>query len=334
MSIKNKKSYLHIVFIFFLALSINAQDEPKTRSITSDDFASQRPASGGASGSLGKTSRSNSKSNRVSYKFVRRSQPIARRKNAVKRKNPPTVTQPKPEKISELGLNIWKLRPSTARDGGFKLPVLNNNVRQMWTAERVSGEIPFKKGDRIRIAVESSVSGYLYVVNSEVFSDGSFSEPFLIFPAGKDDDNSIQPGMLVDIPDQAEDLPYFIINPKSENYAGELLTVIISPKPLTNLKTDDEGKLFNLDELIEMELDAENEIFSRTDKQDFIYTDAEASATCGAKMRQLTREKSKEKPCGAKTRQLTREEPLPQTIYRIKTTAGQPVVAIINLPVN
>ncbi|CAN5625988.1 hypothetical protein BH20ACI4_BH20ACI4_28460 [soil metagenome] len=325
-----KKIHLLILSLsIFLISSIGfAQDGAKTRSITSDDFASQRPVN--KISQTGKNSRV--KPRRATYKYVRRNNTV-KRKNTVRRK-PQTATAKQPEKISEIGVNIWKLRPPIAADKGYKLPVLINNLREMWTAERVSGEIPFRKGDRVRIAVESSVSGYLYVVNSEIFSDGSFGEPYLIFPAGKNDDNSIEPGLLVDIPDQTEDFPYFIINPKTENYAGELLTVVISPKPLTDLKTDDEGKIINLDELIELELNADNEIFSRTDKQDSIYSQAEASAACGAKTRQLTRVKLNEQPCGGKSRQLTREEPLPQTIYRVKTVAGQPAVALINLLVN
>ena len=112
---------------------------------------------------------------------------------------------------------------------------------------------------------------------------------------------------------------------------GELLTVIVSPKPLTNLKTDKDGLITNLDNLIDLETSADVEIYSRTDLQDKTYTQAEADSACGSKTRQLTREKTVEKPCGAQTRQLTREEPLPQSIYRVKTIAGQPSVAFVHL---
>ena len=203
----------------------------------------------------------------------------------------------------------------------------------MWTAERVNPETGFQAGDRVRLAIEASDAGYLYVIDSEIYSDGSFGAPYLIFPASTDEDNSVKPGLLVDIPDQTEDLPYFLISPKKDKYEGELLTVIISPKPLTNLKTDKDGKIKNLDELINLEIDAEAEIYSRDDNEDKIYVQAEADAACGAKTRQLTRESSAANPCGTKTRQLTREEPLPQTIYRVKTVAGQPSVAFVKLNV-
>ena len=70
---------------------------------------------------------------------------------------------------------------------------------------------------------------------------------------------------------------------------------------------------------------------SRSDAEDKIYTPAEANSACGAKTRQLVREKSTQNPCGSQTRQLTREEPLPQTIYRVKTRAGQPSVVFVKL---
>lgn len=301
-----------------------AQGGGQTRSITSDDFVSQRPAA--------KAKSSVSRKNRITYKFVRQDKNIARRKKTISVKPKPGVPT-KPAKVSEVGVTLWKLRPSRSSDAGFKLPVLVNNLRQMWTAERVDSDTVFQAGDRIRFAVESSDSGYLYIVNSEIYTDGTFGTPLLIFPAPADEDNSVQPGLLVDIPDHTEDFPYFQIEPKKANYAGELLTVIISPKPIFNLKTDEDGRITNLDELIELEISADAEIYSRNDTHDKVYTQAEAQAVCGSKTRQLTREKSIANPCGTKTRQLTREEPLPQTIYRIKTQAGQPAVAFIKLNV-
>jgi hypothetical protein len=162
----------------------------------------------------------------------------------------------------------------------------------------------------------------------------ALGDPFLIFPNSENADNSVKPGLLADIPDQTEDLPYFLINPKNSNYKCELLTVIISPKLLTNIKTDRNGKIRNLDDLIDLENSADAEIYSRSDSQDKICSQTEAQSACGVKTRQLTREKSAENPCGAKIRQLTREEPLPQTIYCVKPAAGQPVVAVIQLNVN
>lgn len=327
-----KKILLHYPIVCGLVLGFAsfffAQDNTQTRSITSDDFVSQRPTDKTANS---KNNRKNTKpkTRRATYKYIRRDKNVSRKKQA----QPTTknTTTNKPEKVSEIGVSVWKLRPSRSSDGGYKLPVLVNNLRQMWTAERVNPDTPFQAGDRVRLAIESSDSGYLYVIDSEIYSDGSFGEPFLIFPAAPGEDNSVKPGLLVDIPDQTEDLPYFLINPKQANYTGELLTVIVSPKPLTNLKIDAGGKIKNTDALIDLETNADAEIFSRNDNQDKIYTQTEAESACGSKSRQLVGEKTTEKPCGVKTRQLTREEPLPQSIYRVKTQAGEPAVAFVKL---
>ncbi len=310
-----------------------AQTDTQTRSITSDDFASKRPAGGVGSINNAKKPAVTKKQivRRTSYKYVRRDKKAVRRSEASVNAKPGEKKETA-NAVSEVGVTIWRLRPSIKSDAGFKIPVLINKLKEFWTAERIDAETYLKSGDRVRLAIESSVPGYLYVINSEIFSDGTYGEPSVIFPWPSDEDNSVRPGMLVDIPDQTEDLPYFVINPKQKKYIGELLTVIVSPRPLSALKTDDEGRITNLEELMELELGAEAEIFSRNDSQDKIYTQEEASAACGGKTRQLVREKSTQ-PCGEKSRQLTREEPLPQTIYRVKAFTGQPAVAFVRLNV-
>lgn len=332
---------LMILIVCLSTLTAIAQDDTQTRSIVSEEFIKRRPAGKKIKSSTGNkrqpknNPKSNPASKSVAYKYVRQDKNIVRRKN---NQTKPQNTNNKagankPEKISEIGVTMWKLRPSRQSDAGYKLPVLVNNTREMWTAERVNPDTRFQAGDRVRLAVESSDAGYLYVIDSETYSDGSFGEPFLIFPASTGDDNFVKPGLLIDIPDQNEDLPYFNIEPKQANYTGELLTVIISPKPLTNMKIDTDGKIKNLDELIELEMNSEAEIFSRSAEEDKVYTQTEAKSACGSKTRQLTREKSTQNPCGAQTRQLTKEEPLPQSIYRVKTPDGQPAVAFIKLNV-
>jgi hypothetical protein len=310
-------------------------DDSKTRSITSDDFAKQRPAASGKQNN--KTSAKQKtppkpKIRRAQYKFVKQEKSVVRRKPT---KKPKDTSLSQLTKTAEVGVTMWRMRKPVRTELGPKLPVqMADGSLQMWIPERVGAETIFQKGDRVRLAIESSVVGYLYVIDSEIYSDGRFGPPALIFPDPADEDNYVQPGLLVDIPDQRDDLPYFLIDPKGANYTGELLTVIISPKPLVNLKIDDEGYIKNLDELSDLEENSEVKLFSRNDEQDKTYTKEEANAACGATTRrELIREKSPEKPCGDQTRQLTREEPLPQSIYQVKTVAGQAVVAFVRLQV-
>ena len=83
--------FLSSVFLIF-APSVFAQDNPQTRSITSDDFASQRPAASSA-GLTGKNDKKGNKTTAISpkskkavYKYVRQDKSISRAKN-VQRKH-------------------------------------------------------------------------------------------------------------------------------------------------------------------------------------------------------------------------------------------------------
>jgi len=307
----------------FLGVSLGAaQDGTKTRSITSDDFASQRPATAKVPG------RKYPRAKRYQYKFVRSE------KNPVKAK----PAQPKPTasnaaKVTDVGVTMWRMRPPKSNEAGQLLPVIDaQKTRQMWFAERVSIDTKFAAGDKIRFAIESSEIGYLYIFDRETYSDGSLGAPYLIFPESPLDDNSVGPGSIVDIPDQRDDVPYFNISPKNANYAGEMMTVIISPTPITDFRTDGDGKLINIEPLSVMEFGTEVELFSRADNADKLFSKTEASATCGSKSR-VKSDASPGKPCGIKTRQLTRDEPFPQSIFRVKTTAGEPAVAFVRLTV-
>ncbi len=310
--------------VLLFAWAASAQEGVQTRSITSDDFGKQRPADAESSGKTGK------KTNRYTYRLARKDKNVVRHKR--RRKAP---TRKPTADVMEVGVTVWKMRaPHAAEKDMFMLPVLDDNSeRQMWLAERVGLNTIFKAGDRVRFAVETSKAGYLYVIGRETSSDGSFGAPYPVFPASPTDNNLVSPGMLFDFPDQKEDLPYLKMNPQRPNYSGELLTVIISPKQLTNLGVDANGKLKNIDDLAELEFNSDVEVFTRNDLADRIYSRSESESACGVKTRELVREGAADKPCGNTTRPLTVAEPFPQSIYRIKTAPGQPAVAFVKLPV-
>ena len=313
------------------AIPLPAQEtHPQTRSITSDDFASQRPA-GNKKTSHGKPQPIAVR--RARYQQVRQPSIIPRRPPTNSSQAPPSKKPATAQsvKVSEIGVTMWRLRASRSTDRGPKIGVqLPDGTRADWTPERVSSENTFRAGDKVRFAVESAVAGYLYVVDSELYADGSAGEPLLIFPAAADEDNSVLPGLLFDIPDQSEDLPYFNLAAKKTDYAGELLTIIVSPNPLNNLKTDATGQLNNARGLAELEENNEVEVYAKTDGAGETYSEAESKSTCSQKMRALTKERAQ--PC-SNSRQLTRDEPLPQSIYRVQTAAGKPVVLSVRMSV-
>lgn len=311
------KLIVSIAVLLTAGVVVSAQDG-QTRSITSDDFVAKRPTAASSSAP--------SRKRKSVYKFTRKDAGVKR-----KRKGQPKPP-PKGEPVeSDIGVTIWKLHSGSV-SAAVTFPVKVEGKVEMWVAERVNSDTTFREGDKVRLAVEPSTSGYLYVVDTEVLSDGSYGDPYLIFPAGNES-NRVSPGMLVDIPDQKEELPYFNIVARDPRYRGELLTVIISPVQLP-ITADSKGKVTNIDELADLELGVEVSIFDRTDNDDKVYTKAEANSACGAKTRALVREeKTDAQPCGTATRSLTREEPTPQAVYRVKTVVGRPAVAFVRLNV-
>jgi hypothetical protein len=305
-------SFLFILFVF--TASAQTDQETQTREITSDDFVKKRPA---------RKSSKQKKSNRKKYKYTRKAKKYRRRNS--RRKTQRKTQKPTVPKTAQVGVTMWKLRPPRTGETGPFLPVQTpDGFSSMWTPERVSTDTLFKAGDRIRLAVESTIAGYLYIINSEIYTDETVGNPYLIFPESQSIKNKIRPGMLVDIPDQSEDNPYFLIAPKREDYRGELLFVVITPQPLKTLVTDETGRITSLEFLEELEETANAEIFERVDGIGEIFTKSESEATCGSKKRQLVREKkSDDNPCGTQSRQLTRESPPPQTIFKTNFSAGQ-----------
>ena len=49
------------------------------------------------------------------------------------------------------------------------------------TAERIDTGAPLALGDRVRLTIESPNGGFLYVIDREVYDDGTTSDPYLIF---------------------------------------------------------------------------------------------------------------------------------------------------------
>ena len=343
-----------VVLCSHLSSLTYAQDNSPARGIPSDDFANSRqqstPSNAGKSGAT-KTQPATTKANRrnnsavarrkETYKLVERVEPQVNRRRS---KNTPQV-KPNPKEtatIEEVGVTMWRLRPPRNTDTGPKLPVKVDDSVQMWTPERISVNTQFQSGDRVRLAIESKRPGYLYVINSEMYRDGRVGKPVLLFPFPIQQDNQVEAGVLVDIPGQSDVPPYFYIDPKAPGYVGELLLVIISPRPLDGLQLG-EGKdqeIINVDLLAQWEEQwgTDVNLYMKDGGEGEALTDSEQQAACGASTRQLVRENpgtqnAGSTPCGAKTRRLTREEPLPQNIYRVSVPKDQPVIIPVRISV-
>lgn len=353
-----------IGFLTFFCLSPSglayAQDNSPSRGIPSDEFANGRPQSltGNAATSNAPTApkaglgiNTPAPRRKETYKPARTEPLLSGRRPTPKPKPHRPSPRPKPMTVEDVGVTLWRLRPPRGTDTGPKMNVEEADGRKvLMTPERVGANTRFRSGDRVRLAVEAKRSGYLYVINVEMYANERRGKHWLLFPFPADtdkrgrlaagQDNQVGAGLLVDIPDQSDNPPYFVITPGSPEYAGELILLIFSPTPLEGLKlVGPEQEIVNEELLAEWEdaWGADVELYMKESGEGEGLTTAEQQAGCGAKTRQLTRPNPSagnagQTPCG-KTRRLTRVGPLPQSIYRVSVPEDQPVMIPVRLSV-
>jgi hypothetical protein len=216
-----------------------------------------------------------------------------------------------------VGVTFWRLRPALPGDEARLL--VQEQGRQEpaeWTPERVAAESPMKEGQFVRLSIEAPQSGYLYVIDREQYTDGSLGEPYLIFPTLRTNggNNRVEAGRVVEIPAQDDSPSYFTMRPSSPRLVAEILTVIVSDQPLDvpalerNATKLSAGKFSEWEQLWK----APVERIEQVGGQGTAWTTAEKQAGHD------------------ESRRLTQDEPLPQTIYHVAVTSGQPI--FINVP--
>lgn len=220
----------------------------------------------------------------------------------------------------ELGITLWRLRPSKQNDSGARLLVMESSQTGEWTPERIEADTPLKVGERVRISVESPRAGYLYVVDREQYADGSLGDAYLIFPTTRtrNGDNKVRPGKLIDIPAQEDTPNYFTLvpSPSRSDQVAEVLSFIVTSKPLESLPITDKPLKVSKSDIAKWE-----KIWS---------SEVERFEMNGGAGRAWTNE---EKAAGAtsSSRLLTQEEPAPQTVYRIVAKATGSLLVTVPL---
>ena len=143
----------------------------------------------------------------------------------------------KPEGV--VGITVWQLRaPAAAKDAGERLLVHQGAAPEEWIPSRVAADTRFSEGDRVRLSIEAARSGYLYVINREQYANGKMGDPYLIFPTRltRGGNNQVSSGRVVEIPAQEDDPPYFRLRRSRPDQTGEILSVIVAPKPLEGIE--------------------------------------------------------------------------------------------------
>jgi hypothetical protein len=286
-----------LVLVALFSLGVRAQqdgDLTQTREITSDVFTKKRPV---AKKGPGKQPTVGKSAVRKKYKLVARRAP---------RRPKSTIVRPKkPSVVEQLGITLWRLRPEKTNDTGARILTMGGGERLV--AERVTLDTVFHKNDKVRISIESPRSGYLYVVDRELKRDRSLGEAYLIFPTLKTraGNNYVSAGAPVEIPAQTDEQVYWDISPNSDDYAGELLTVILSPTKIPNLLIGREPLKLENTKVEKWEASWENE--------------TSVFELDGSDVAQYTEE---EKQAGVGTRQLTQNSPAPKSLVAVKTPKG------------
>ncbi|MEK7831507.1 MAG: hypothetical protein AAB401_10510, partial [Acidobacteriota bacterium] len=256
--------------------------------------------------------------------FKAKSKPATGKTSTPRPKYRVVTPQISPDRVNGdtvLGITLWRLRPAAAKDDKevrlFKHNKDETKITQ-WTPERISVDTPLAAGQRVRLSIESARTGYLYVINRELYADGKMGEPYLIFPTTRlrGGENKVTIGRIVDIPAQEDSPNYFNLDPDRADLVGESLSVLITPEPLPGVKIGADAIQLSPSEVAEWERKWATQV-GRVEMQNSVgktwtKEEKEASATGG--------------------KQLKANSPAPQTLYyRPDAKATDPMMVSVKL---
>lgn len=208
-----------------------------------------------------------------------------------------------------LGVTLWRLRPAQSADNK-EARLLEQKAEKSaeWTAERIEAGTPLGEGDRLRISIESPGTGYLYVIDRELYADGNKGDAYAIFPTTRTrgGNNAVAAGRVIEFPAQADNPPYFTLSRSRKEHVGEELILIVSPRPLAEIPTGP------------MPVKLSSEMLAEWEKQ--WGGKAEQFELEGGAGRQYTMQEKAAGTDGA--RMLTQADPLPQTVLRVNAKPG------------
>jgi len=154
----------------------------------------------------------------------------------------------------DVGVTLWRLRPAQKADPQNvrepKRIVVRKKGRSeektmMMVPARAESETLFSDGDLLKFSVESPFEAYIYILDRERYTDGTMSDPYLVFPAREDigiNDKGF-PGRLLFLPSVKDDEKFELKRLSDLNLTerentektGEAFTVILSKQPIKEL---------------------------------------------------------------------------------------------------
>jgi Domain of unknown function (DUF4384) len=234
------------------------------------------------------------------------------------RRTPRTPRANADQTSAMLGITVWRLRPADKKDDTqARLLEQEADSEVVLIGERVGLDTTFQEGQKVRLGVESPRTGYLYVIDREQYADGTYSEPYLIFPTLKtrDGENAVAAGRLIEIPDQDDHPFYFKMNRHRPDQQGEVLTFVVTTQPIPNLQLGRKA------------LKLTNEQFAQWEQR----WKAPARRVEMANHAGKTYTKVEMSAGSNKTALLGRDDPPPQTIFRITGKPGEALMITVPL---
>jgi hypothetical protein len=214
-----------------------------------------------------------------------------------------------------IGLTIWRLREVSSNET-VNIPRLLFQQRQL-IPERIGIDTIFSENDRVRLSIEVPRvnNHYLYVIDREVYDDGTMSAPYLIFPTRRTrgGDNTVRAGKLIQIPALEDNPPYFNFTSFRKDRVRERLTIIVSPQSLS-FSLGDEPLQLDPSQVTQWEKQwgGTPEWRETPNSLGRTWTAAEKEAGDGARL-------------------LSQLDPLPQTMYRARSNPSGHLLIVVAL---
>jgi hypothetical protein len=192
----------------------------------------------------------------------------------------------------------------------------------MMVPARMEAEALVADGDLLKLTIESPFETYVYIINREQYSDGSYSAAYLIFPAKSDVGRNDKgfPGRLLFLPSENDDDKFEVtrLNADGKEKTTEVFTVILSKQPLKDLpplEKSDEPRPLDKSQFERWQNDWGGQVwkFERQNSAGLGITKAEKNA--GAKVKAP----------------LSEDDPPPQTVYHVSRKS--PEVVLFTVPI-
>lgn len=233
--------------------------------------------------------------------------PAANRSNQTK-----PETKPEPKRDEEIARVLVKKKVGNSERTDEMIP------------ERIEANTPLKVGQMLRLSVEVPQDGYLYVIDREKYTDGTIGDAFLIFPSNpKSDEHRVTAGRIIELPDSKDYVFEVKLRSETENktLSGELLSFLVSPRPLDGIPAADAEGLIRLPNALVSEWETKW-------GQNTVLSQAELETGKGR-----ARTRSEQNALTGNSQGLTQADPLPQTVFTVAVKRGSPYMVKMPLTI-